>query len=135
MTPEDLRPRFFTARQALSAEHLARLAWLDAAGDIVLIAQAVKTSEILGAALSRAAGDKRAAEFAVIVRSDWKGRGVGWLLMQHMVDAVRMSGVGLLSGLVLRANTNMLPFCRDLGFVFSDSAADPQSVQALLRFH
>ena len=68
------------------------------------------------------------------MRSDWKGRGVGWMLMQQLVDLVRASGVGAL-WLVLRANTNMLQFCRDLGFAISATADDPLSVQASLKFH
>jgi acetyltransferase len=135
MTQEDLRPRFFTARRPLSAERLAQLAWLDSMQGVVLVAEAAKTGELLGIALSRASADNRDAEFAVIVRSDWKGRGVGWMLMQQLVDAVGASGVATLSGLVLRANTNMLQFCRDLGFAISANADDPMSVEASLKFH
>src|ERR1700743_2888482 len=68
MTPEDLRPRFFTAPQPLGAACLAQLAGLEGAEDIVLVAEAAKTGEILGTALSRITVDKHRAEFAVIVR-------------------------------------------------------------------
>ncbi|HWE73424.1 MAG TPA: GNAT family N-acetyltransferase [Stellaceae bacterium] len=135
MTEEDLRPRFFTSRRPLSAESLAQLPQLDNERDIVLVAEAVKTSEMLGAAVSRATADRRDAEFAIIVRSDWKGRGVGWMLMQQLVDSVRGSGVGSLSGSVLRGNTTLLQFCRELDFALSDRADDPLSVRATLKFH
>jgi acetyltransferase len=134
LTHEDLRPRFFTAQQLLSAERLAQLARLDTAQDIALVAEAAKTSELLGVALSRAISDGRSAEFALIVRSDWKGRGVGWMLMQQLVDAVRISGIETLSGAVPCANTNMVQFCRDHGFTFSAHAGDPQSVNAAVTF-
>ena len=134
MAAEDLRPRFFSAGQALSPERLAQLTRLDAAREFVLIAEPVKGNDILGVALFRTAADRGDAEFAVIVRSDWKGRGIGWMLMQRLVDAARERDIGALSGAVLRANTNMLQFCRDLGFAIVDEAGDPLTVHAALTF-
>ncbi len=134
MAAEDLRPRFFSAGQVLSPERLAQLTRLDAAREFALIAEPVKGDDILGVALFRTAADQGDAEFAVIVRSDWKGRGIGWLLMQRLVDAARERDVGALSGAVLRANTNILQFCRDLGFAIGDDVDDPLTVRASLTF-
>lgn len=130
MDPEDLRLRFFGTPRALSHELAARLATLDYAREMALIAQPMTSDEILGVARYSADADKRDAEFAVMVRSDWHGRGVGWLLMEKLVDVARARGIGSLTGLVLRANTNMLAFCRDLGFTITANAGDPRTVNA-----
>ena len=72
--------------------------------------------EILG--VSRLSGDPdhERAEFAVIVRSDLKGHGLGWELMQQLIAFARQEGFAELFGYVLSENTTMLQMCRHLGF-------------------
>ncbi|HEV8015804.1 MAG TPA: GNAT family N-acetyltransferase [Stellaceae bacterium] len=132
MTPEDLRLRFFAALQGLTHEAAARLVRIDYAHDMALIAQPMHDEEILGVARYAATPDTDEAEFAVAVRSDWKGHGVGWLLMETLVDIARQRGIRALSGLVLRANPTMLQFCRDLGFTIANNPDDPLTVYASL---
>jgi acetyltransferase len=132
MTPEDLRLRFFAAIRELTHEAAARLVRIDYAHDMALIAQPMHDEEILGVARYAATPDTREAEFAVAVRSDWKGHGVGWLLMEKLVDTARQRGIRVMSGLVLRANPNMLRFCRDLGFAIASNPDDPLTVFASL---
>ena len=55
-------------------------------------------------------------EFAILVRSDLKGHGLGWLLMQQMIDYARSEGLKIIEGQVLRENVRMLTMCRELGF-------------------
>ena len=69
--------------------------------------------------------DKLRAEYAVAVRSDWKGRGLGYLLMTRLIDVARQRGISELVGEVLRENEPMLQMCRELGFVVSSNLADP----------
>src|SRR6516165_2050134 len=38
--------------------------------------------------------DKLRAEYAIAVRSDWKGRGVGFLLMNRLIHIARQRGIG-----------------------------------------
>jgi acetyltransferase len=67
-----------------------------------------------------------------MVRSDWKGHGVGWMLMKRLVDIARERGLARLTGIVLKENTNMLKFCRDLGFSIGHNPNDPATVTASL---
>jgi acetyltransferase len=132
MTAEDLRMRFFTAVRGLSHQLAARLSQIDYARELALIAQPKDNDEILGVARFSADPDNREAEFAVAVRSDWKGRGIGWVLMEKLVDAARQRSIGTLSGTVLVENTNMLEFCRNLGFAITANTDDPATVFAVL---
>ena len=43
-----------------------------------------------------------------MVRSDLKGRGLGWRLMQHLIAYGRAEGLAELTGWVLAENTTML---------------------------
>jgi acetyltransferase len=56
------------------------------------------------------------------VRSEWKGRGLGYLLVTRLIEVARPRGVGELVGTVLHENRAMLQMCCELGFT---SAADP----------
>jgi acetyltransferase len=69
--------------------------------------------------------DKRRAEYAIAVRSDWKGRGLGYLLMTRLIDIARQRGIRKLVGEVLRENAPMLNMCRELGFVVTTEPGDP----------
>ena len=60
--------------------------------------------------------DNAAAEFAVIVRTDVAGKGLGMVLMQHVLDHARRRGIGEVHGDILAENVNMLDLCRRLGF-------------------
>ena len=69
--------------------------------------------------------DKLRAEYAVAVRSDWKGRGLGYLLMTRLIDVARQRGISELVGEVLRENEPMLQMCRELGFAIAADPSDP----------
>jgi acetyltransferase len=59
--------------------------------------------------------DNVKAEFAVSVRSDLKGRGLGRLLMQRLIDYARTRGIGEIYGDVLEDNVMMLALAREMG--------------------
>ena len=61
-------------------------------------------------------------EYAILMRSDLKGLGLGWDLMSLMIDWAKAEGLRVVEGQVLRDNTVMLDMCRKLGFAVR---ADP----------
>jgi L-amino acid N-acyltransferase YncA len=56
------------------------------------------------------------AEFAIIVRSDLKGRGLGRLLLEKMIHYARGRGIGELVGQVMSENRRMQQLAHELGF-------------------
>ena len=68
--------------------------------------------------------DLLAAEYAVLVRSDMHGLGLGWQLMQQLIDHARALGVAELYGHVLRENTTMLAMAKELGFSVDSNSED-----------
>jgi acetyltransferase len=124
MSPQDLRLRFFTAMKGLSHQLAARLTQIDYDREMALIALEADADQILGVSRFAADPDNRQAEYAVEVRSDWKGRGLGYLLMTRLIDVARQRRIGELVGEVLRENTAMLQMCRALGFTIRADAKD-----------
>jgi acetyltransferase len=121
MSPEDLRLRFFTPVRGISHAVAARLTQIDYDREMALIASSNGTA--LGIAHFFADPDRLSAEYAIAVRSDWQGRGVGYALMNRLIGIARQWGIGELVGEVLSENRPMLAMCRELGFAVE---ADPE---------
>lgn len=122
MSREDLRMRFFAPMRQLSHTLAAHLSQIDYDREMALLAQHGETT--LGVARYFADPDRIRAEYAVAVRSDWKGRGVGYLLMTRLIEVARQSGIGELFGDVLAENEPMLEMCRALGFAITGDPND-----------
>lgn len=123
--PEDVRLRFFHAVKEFSHAFVARLTQLDYARSMAFLAINSETGKIIGAVRLHSDALYEGAEYAIIVRSELKGRGVGWALMRLLITYARSEGLKRLFGEVLHENTTMLGMCRELGFIVSNSPDDP----------
>jgi len=56
------------------------------------------------------------AEVGFLVRDDWQGKGVGWHLMQRLVEVARDLGIKGLTASVMAENHSMLHLFQKLGF-------------------
>ena len=61
------------------------------------------------------------------MRSKLKGRGLGYLLMQMIIEYARAEDLKTIEGQVLAENTAMLAMCRELGFSISPDPNDPDT--------
>ena len=116
VSADDLRLRFFRAVRDFSHDFIARLVQLDYARSMALVAIDTQTGEMLGAVRLLADSDFERGEYGIMVRSDLKGAGLGWRLMQEMIEVARWMGLSTIEGQVLRENSTMLAMCRRLGF-------------------
>ena len=124
VTLNDQRLRFFTAAPNLSHRFLAQLTQIDYAREMAFVALARADDGLLGVVRMIADPDYTKAEFAVLVRSDLKGCGLGWQLMSHLIAYARAEKLQQLHGSVLADNTTMLQMCRELGFVVEPQPGD-----------
>ena len=125
LTPDDSRLRFFVAIRELSEERIAQLTQLDYARAMAFIAIDEAAGLMLGVVRLHLDKDRRSGEYAVTVRSALKGHGLGWLLMQRIIEYARLIGLERMHGQVLAENTTMLRMCAELGFHVAD---DPNGV-------
>ena len=125
VTDEDLRLRFFQSVRHFSHDFIARLTQIDYARSIALVAVAPDSGEMLGAVRLLADANYDRGEYGILVRSDLKGHGIGWKLMQIMIDYARAMGLNVIEGQVLRENSTMLAMCRHLGFSVAADPDDP----------
>lgn len=114
--PEDLRLRFFAPLRHIGHAMLARLTQLDYARAIAFVAKDPVTGAIQGSVRLHADPDHRVGEYAILLRSELKGQGLGWALMSLIIEYARADGLQEIVGEVLRENTTMLALCTALGF-------------------
>jgi acetyltransferase len=89
VTLEDLRLRFFAPVKELSHSAIARFTQIDYARAMAFIAIEEATGQMLGVVRIHANSEHRSGEYAILVRSDLKGHGLGWLLMELMIEYAR----------------------------------------------
>ena len=124
VTPEDLRLRFFALVRDFNHVFLARLTQLDYARAIAFVAFDATSGDMLGAVRLHADANHETGEFGILLRSDLKGRGLGWELMRLMIEWAKAEGLRVVEGQVLRENTTMLDMCRRLGFSIRNDPDD-----------
>jgi acetyltransferase len=116
VTERDLRLRFFAPVKEFSHAFIARFTQLDYARAMAFIALDESSRQMLGVVRLHANANYETGEYAILLRSDCKGRGLGWLLMQMIIDYARAEGLKMIEGQVLVENVEMLNMCRELGF-------------------
>ncbi|HEY0224018.1 MAG TPA: GNAT family N-acetyltransferase [Pseudolabrys sp.] len=120
VTSQDLRLRFFAALRGLSPEQIDKLVHYDPARAMAFIAIEEKSGRMLGVVRLHDDPGCDSAEFAILLRSQLKGRGLGWLLMKHMIACAQDKGLKTVHGQVLAENATMLLMCTELGFHVTD---------------
>ena len=101
---EDLRLRFFAPVKDFSHAFIARLTQIDYARAMAFVAIDEASGAMLGVVRLHADANYVSGEYAILVRSDLKGHGLGWPLMQLMIEYARSEGIRTINGQVLREN-------------------------------
>ena len=133
VTRDDLRRRFFAAMSSVSAAMIARLTQIDYGRTMAFLALDAKNGELIGVVRLQTDANGEHGEFAILVRSDAKGQGLGWALMQHCIDFARAEGLTTVEGQVLTSNKAMLKMCAEFGFVIEADPVAPEVSNVTLR--
>lgn len=133
VTSEDLRLRFFAPMKEFTHEFIARLTQLDYARAMAFVAFDEERNDLVGVVRIHADTLGETGEYAILLRSDLKGRGLGWALMQLIIEYARAAGLKIISGDVLRENVTMLEMCRNLGFEIKVDPGEPDLCIVKLR--
>ncbi|MET0277659.1 MAG: bifunctional acetate--CoA ligase family protein/GNAT family N-acetyltransferase [Pseudorhodoplanes sp.] len=120
----DMRLRFFGAVKDTGHAFIARLTQIDYGRAMALLAIDHGTGELMGVVRLHVDPNGETGEYAILLRSDLKGRGLGWALMEQIIDYARNEGLKRIHGDVLAENTVMLKMCQQLGFDIRDDDGD-----------
>ncbi|MCW0507693.1 bifunctional acetate--CoA ligase family protein/GNAT family N-acetyltransferase [Aeromonas piscicola] len=119
VSDEDRYKRFFADVGELGHEELARMTQIDYDREMAFVAigqDGAFSQQILGVVRAISNPELSDAEFAILVRSDLKGLGLGKLMMEKIVRYARERGIGQLSGMTMPSNRGMINLAKRLGF-------------------
>jgi acetyltransferase len=136
LSPESVRLRFFAPIKELTHRTAAALTQIDYDRQMALVLAdpaPAGVAQLYGVARISADPDNERAEFALTVRDDMTGMGLGSLLMRRLIGYARGRGLQEIFGHVLRVNRPMLAIARRLGFEATTGQDDPELELVRLR--
>ncbi|MDK9365145.1 bifunctional acetate--CoA ligase family protein/GNAT family N-acetyltransferase [Lelliottia wanjuensis] len=118
VTKEDLYYRYFSEISEFTHDDLANMTQIDYDREMAFVAVRHRDEgdEILGVTRAISDPDNVDAEFAVLVRSDLKGLGLGRRLLEKLIGYTRDHGLLCLNGITMPHNRGMITLARKLGF-------------------
>jgi len=136
LTPREVQLRFFVPMKTLSHMAAARFSQIDYDREMALILTEhgiPGKTDIYGVVRLIADPDNERAEYAIIVRHDMTGQGLGIYLMRRIIDYARSRNIGEIYGDVLRENDTMLKVCKMFAFTQSNIPDEPNQVRVTLK--
>ncbi len=116
LSPQTMRFRFFEIIKELSHETLTRYCNLDYDREIALVAEILGGKGIIGVSRLILDACGKNGEFAVLVGDQWQGFGVGFKLMDSLIQVAKDKNLEKMYGFVMVNNDKMLNLCNKLGF-------------------
>ncbi|TCS03918.1 bifunctional acetyl coenzyme A synthetase (ADP forming), alpha domain/GNAT family N-acetyltransferase [Caulobacter sp. BK020] len=113
---EDLRLRFLSPLRTVDADRLALMTQVDYRRAMTFLALEADGRTVIATAMLASGADPERAEVAVTVRSDLKGHGLGWTLLDHVLAYARARGVKVVHSLESADHVAALQLERDMGF-------------------
>ncbi|NMM40995.1 bifunctional acetate--CoA ligase family protein/GNAT family N-acetyltransferase [Pseudoalteromonas arctica] len=117
LSKEDRYKRFFGELPQFNHDQLAKMTQIDYDREMAFII--TQDNATLGVSRVLMDPDKVHAEFAIVVRSNCQGLGLGGLLMHAAIEYCQSQGVQFIEGITLTENTGMIELARKLGFKIS----------------
>ena len=125
--------RFFVALNEMPPGELDRVIHLDQKCELALLAETSVDGApiVIGEARLALSPHRLECEFALSVADDWRGRGLGTLLMADIECRATSLGAEHLCGDVLRSNEPMKALARKNGFRMADVPRDARLVHII----
>lgn len=136
LPPEDVFLRFMNPMKVLPHTLAARLTQLDYDREMALVLtddSRPGEPELCGGVRITADADNERAEFAIVLKREMTGLGLGPLMMRRIIEYARKRGIREIYGEVLSENIPMLRLCKALGFSTRRMPEDPGVILATLR--
>jgi ribosomal protein S18 acetylase RimI-like enzyme len=130
-SPQSLQRRFFVMKRHFSDKERAFFMNIDFKDHVALVALAEDGQVVVGGGRYVVFEPGR-AEMAFVVVDAWQGRGIGSILMRHLIKIGRDGGLQELTAEVLPENTAMLKVFGRFGFK-PVSRHEPQTVHLALK--
>ena len=128
VTPEDLRFRFLSAIKQVGQDQIERLTHVDHRGTENFLAFDGLHGTLVATAMMATDPALETAEVAIAIHADFKGRGIGWTLLEHVTRFARSRGIKTIESMESRDNHQAIELEREMGFSLLPCNGDPTSV-------
>jgi acetyltransferase len=122
--------RFHGTLKDLSKKDLKKFTETDSRNEVALIVlhSGAKGEEEIGVARYVIDPDRANCEFAIVVADEWQRRGIGTRLMNALISHLQASGVKQISGSVIKSNSTMRKFMKQMGFAETNIPDDQSTL-------
>jgi acetyltransferase len=117
-----LKERFFQVIKSITHEMLIKLCNIDYNREMTIVAEIMaeirenSSKKIIGIIGLMIDSDLKSGEFGVIIHDHYKGKGIGYKLIDVLIGIAQEKGLEEFYGIVLADNRKMLRICQKLGF-------------------
>jgi ribosomal protein S18 acetylase RimI-like enzyme len=132
-SPQSLQRRFFVVKRGFSEKERAFFMDIDFKNHVALVALAEEDGRTVIVGGGRyIVFEPGRAEMAFVVVDEWQGRGIGSILLRHLIKIGSSAGLEELTAEVLPENAAMLKVFGKFGFK-PTSRRDPQTIHLTLK--
>ena len=130
LSPQTRRLRFLGSMSEPGDDLIRRLTDIDYEHDVAFIALITQegAQREIGVCRFSMSDDRRSCEFAVTVADEWQKKGLGSILMRHLIDVARARGVRKMISIDAADNSAMSDLARFLGFTREPDPNDATQV-------
>lgn len=121
---EDMRFRFLSAVRDVGHQRLAEMTDIDHDRTEDFLAFDEDARTVIASAMLALDAARERAEVAIAVREAFKGRGIGWTLLEHVARYAEERGVKVLESVESRENHAAIELEREMGFTVESCPGD-----------
>jgi acetyltransferase len=122
---DDLRFRFLSGLKEVDRARLLEMVQVDYSRGVTFLALSADRQTVLATATLATDADQIDAEVALATRSDVKGQGVSWVLLDHVIRYAKAEGISVLEAVEDAYHESALQMEREMGFGVSSDPDDP----------
>lgn len=134
VSDEDRRFRFLAASRHVGHDQLAAMTHVDHWRTESFLAFAHDDGSLVASAMLACDAAMDTGEIAVSIRRDWRGRGVGWAMLDLLAEEARRRGLARVISIEDRENHAAIELEREKGFTPHGIEGDPHLVMLEKRF-
>lgn len=124
VSPDDLRFRFLSGADTVGHDQLVAMTQVDHGHTESFLAYDSATQMLVATAMLACDRALHTGEVAIVVRSDYKNKGIGWALLGFVADFAETKGLHAIEAVESRENHAALKVERDMGFTIETYPGD-----------
>ncbi|WP_430385441.1 N-acetyltransferase family protein [Blastomonas fulva] len=124
VTPEDLRFRFLTGLQTVAHDTLVAMTDIDHQKTENFLAFVDGEAQIIATAMLACDPEMQTGEVAIVIRPEYRGKGVSWDLLHHLTEYARAKGLTTIQSIEDRGSHASIDMEREMGFTATSYPGD-----------